>query len=1047
MKRKLFGLSRPVAALALLLAAPVRTYAQDDNKADGQVAVPMQTVTPQRPLQGLHDGGLLLQGTIKDEQGEPLPGASVYVRETKAGAVADNQGRFTVTVPRDKRVTVDYSYVGMKTLTKTYDGKRVYANLSIVLQDNSQLDEVVVTGLFDYKSSTFTGSTSSYTQEELKQVSGVNVLKSIQALDPSFVVDMNNINGSNPNYMADITIRGNASFSGLQGEYSGNPNAPLFILDGFESSQQQIFDLDINRIKSVTILKDGAAKAIYGSKASNGVIVVETIQPEAGELRVTYTGNLGFEAPDLTSYDLCNAAEKLQVEQNSGRYSSTAPYYQALLDEQYNSIAADVARGVDTYWLSQPLRTGISQKHSGYVEGGTQEMRYSATLSYNKVAGVMKESDRQTVSGNINLTYRYKKFMFRNSLSVTGNRADDSPYGSFSDYVVLNPYFSATDENGNIQKVLGTYTTPGANGSTLTYYNPLYNAQIGTKNFSKYTEITENFYLEYRPTEDLRFTARVGYTHQSNKREDFYPGDHTRYTTWTGDRYFQRGSYSINNGESTSVSVDLTGHYSHQWGKHLFLSNAAYSLQSSDSNTEGMTAWGFLNNHVDYITFAKQYAEDGKPSGSESTTRSLGITGAANYSYDERYLLDLSLRFNGSSVFGSDNRWGTFWSVGTGWNLHKEPFMRDVRWLTLAKLRITYGLTGNQNFSPYQAKATYKFYDNIIYDNISGAYLMGMPNDYLKWQQTGDFTVGLDLSILNTLNLRFDYYDSRTRDALISMSIPSSTGFSSYMENLGNVQNQGIEATANWRFYHRGQSYFSLNGSIAHNVNKVSKISDALSSFNRGQDSRNTTSPIIRYEEGQSMSVIWAVQSLGIDPATGREMFLKKDGSTTYDYTTDDYIIAGDSNPKVHGTFGLNGEYRGAGLSVLFSYQLGGDYYNQTLVDRVENVNIANNVDRRVFSDTWNTAGDVALYKHISSTPTTTYASTRFVQRNNMLDLTSVSAYYDFKNCSWLRKAHLERLRVTGYINDVFHLSTVKAERGLSYPYARSFSFSLTTTF
>ncbi|MDE5549735.1 MAG: SusC/RagA family TonB-linked outer membrane protein, partial [Bacteroidaceae bacterium] len=173
----------------------------------------------------------------------------------------------------------------------------------------------------------------------------------------------------------------------------------------------------------------------------------------------------------------------------------------------------------------------------------------------------------------------------------------------------------------------------------------------------------------------------------------------------------------------------------------------------------------------------------------------------------------------------------------------------------------------------------------------------------------------------------------------------------------------------------------------------------------------------------------------------------KKDGTTTYDYTTDDYIIAGDSNPKVHGTFGFNGEYKGIGLSLLFNYQLGGDYYNQTLVDRVENVNIANNVDRRVFSDTWNAPGDLALYKHISSTPTTTYASTRFIQRNNMLDLTSLSAYYDFKYCSWLQRIKLERLRLTFYMNDVFHLSTVKAERGLSYPYAHTFSFSLTATF
>ena len=1032
-----------MAALALCLLTSVPLYAQDNKPT----SVPMQTMQVSKSQNGPQTNVVLLQGTIKDAQGETLPGANVYVRETQAGAVADADGKFTLSIPRGKKATVDYSFVGMKSQTKSYDGKRNYVNQVIVLQEDGMLNDVVVTGLFDYKSSTFTGSTSSYTQEELKTVGNSNVLKVIQSLDPSFVVDMNSINGSDPNHMSDITIRGKASFGGLQGEYSGNPNAPLFILDGFEASQQQIFDLDMNRIKSVTILKDGAAKAIYGSKASNGVIVVETILPEAGRLRITYTGDLNIETPDLTSYDLCNATEKLQVEKNAGRYTSSSPYYQALLDEQYNNIAANIARGVNTYWLSQPLRTGVGQKHTAYLEGGTQEMRYSASVMYNDVAGVMKKSGRRTISGNINLSYRYKQWMFRNSLSVTGNKADDSPYGSFSDYVTVNPYFSPRDNNGNILKVLGTYTSPGANGSTTTYYNPLYNASIGTKNFSKYTEVVENFYIEYRPTEDLRFTARLGYTHQNNKREDFYPGDHTRFHDWTGDRYFQRGSYYINNGESNNLSVDVTGHYSHTWGKHLLLTNAAYSLQSSNTNAEGMTAWGFLNNHVDYITFAKQYAEGGKPSGSESTTRSLGITGAANYSYDERYLFDASLRFNGSSVFGSDNRWGTFWSAGAGWNLHKESFMEWANWLTLCKFRITYGLTGNQNFSPYQSKATYKFYDNIIYDNISGAYLMGMPNPNLKWQQTGDFTVGLDLSLWRRLNLRFDYYDSRTRDALIAMSIPTSTGFTSYMENLGNVQNRGIEATLNWRFFQKGQSFMSLTGSIAHNENKVTKISDALSSFNREQDSENTTSPILRYEEGQSMTAIWAVRSLGIDPATGREMFLKKDGTTTYDYTTDDYIIAGDSNPKVHGTFGFNGEYKGIGLSLLFSYQLGGDYYNQTLVDRVENVNIANNVDRRVFSDTWNAPGDHALYKHISSTPTTTYASTRFIQRNNMLDLTSLSAYYDFKYCSWLQRIKLERLRLTFYMNDVFHLSTVKAERGLNYPYAHTFSFSLTATF
>ena len=992
--------------------------------------------------------GVLLQGVVTDTDDFPLPGAHIIIKELEMAAVADMNGEFSILLPTTKQVTVEYSFVGMQSVVKVYDGKQNQLNQVIRLKSSEELEEVVVTGLFDYNSKTFTGSAVSYTQEDLKSIGNSNVLKIIQSLDPAFIVESNSINGSNPNHMADITLRGNASFGGLQGEYAGNPNAPLFILDGFEASQEQIFDLDMNRIKSVTILKDGAAKAIYGSKASNGVIVVETILPEAGRLRVTYTGDLSVETPDLTSYNLTNAAEKLQVELNAGRYTSSVPYYQAQLDEQYYAIAANIARGVDTYWLSQPLRTSVGQKHSAYIEGGTDDMRYSATVGYNDVAGVMKQSGRRNVQGNVNLSYRYGKWMFRNSLSVTRNRADDSPYGSFSDYVSVNPYFAPYDENGNVRKVLGYYTTPGANGSVLTYYNPLYNASLGTKNFSKYTEIVENFYIEFRPIDALRFTARLGYTFKDNRREDFYPGDHTRFNDWTGDRYFQRGSYTITNGEANNLNIDITGNYSHQWDKHQLLANAAYSLQSTNSISEGMTAWGFLNNHVDYITFAKQYAEGGKPTGSESTTRSLGITAAANYSYDERYLADFSLRFNGSSVFGNNNRWGTFWSAGAGWNLYKEHFMDWAEWLTLCKFRVTYGLTGNQNFSPYQSKATYKFYDSIIYDNISGAYLMGMPNPNLKWQQTGDFNVGLDLGLFNDVNLRVDLYNSRTRDALIAMSIPTSTGFTTYMENMGNVTNRGVEATANWRFYHEGQSYMSLSGSLGHNKNRVTEISDALKNYNSEQDANSTKSPIIRYEEGQSMTAIWAVRSLGIDPATGKEMFLKKDGvTTTYDYTTDDYIIAGDSNPILHGTFGLNGEWKGFGLSMLFSYQWGGDYYNQTLVDRVENANVAYNVDSRIFSDTWQSAGDIAKYKHISSTPTTTYASTRFVQRDNTLDFTSFSAYYDFKHCDWLEKAHMERLRLTFYLNDVFHLSTIKTERGLNYPYARTFSFSLTSTF
>ena len=1009
------------------------------------------TVSRQQPQTAKVDKKRLT-GTLTDTQGNPLPGVTIRTNDPLVVGASDVNGRFDISIPDGRQVTeVTFTFVGMVAQTLPFTGQPLAVSMH---EDSQVIQEVVVTGLFNYRAASFTGSASTYTKDDLKSVGNQNLLKSLSNLDPAFVIEDNYLNGSNPNAFNDITIRGNASFAGLQGEYEGNPNEPLFIVDGFEASREQVFDLDMNRVQSVTILKDAAAKALYGSKAANGVVVVETIEPEKGRLRLTYTGDLNVEAPDLSSYDLCDAADKLQVEWNAGRYNASSPAYLQALREQYNEIRKNIAEGIDTYWLAKPLRTGVGHKHTLYLEGGDDRMRYSGSLAYNNIAGVMKGSDRTTVSGNIKLSYRYKELLFRNSLSVTSNRADDSPFGTFSEYASANPYYSPYDENGNLTKVLGTFTPAGYGASPHIYYNPLYNAYIGTKKFSKYTEYTENFYVEWRPITDLRFTGRVGYTYQTNKREDFWSGDHTYFVTWTGDNYFKRGQYSITDGESSTIASDLTVNYSGHFGKHLLIANAAWSLNATKTDTHGMTAWGFLNNHVDHITFARQYAENGRPSGSEYTTRSVGITGAVNYSYDDRYMADFSLRYNGSSAFGANNRWGTFWSAGIGWNLHKEQFIEQLGFVNLLKLRASYGLTGSQNFNPYQAKSTYTYYSDIVYDNITGAYLMAMANDKLKWQQTADLNYGFDMQLFKVVNIRLDMYKSKTKDALLAMTLPTSTGFTSYQENLGNVENTGFDATVNWRLYSQGSDFFSLNASIGHNKNKVVKISNALKAFNDKQEEdamqgdNKTNLPVIRYEEGQSMSAIWAVRSLGIDPATGREIFLKKDGvTTTYNYDAADKIVAGESNPKYHGNFGFSGEYKGIGMSCSFSYRFGGDYYNQTLVNRVENVDIAENVDRRVLNDTWNNIGDVATYKKITSTPTTTWPTTRFIERNNELQLASLSCYYDFKNHSWLKKARIERLKLSFYMSDMFRISTVKTERGLDYPYARTFSFSLSATF
>ena len=245
--------------------------------------------------------------------------------------------------------------------------------------------------------------------------------------------------------------------------------------------------------------------------------------------------------------------------------------------------------------------------------------------------------------------------------------------------------------------------------------------------------------------------------------------------------------------------------------------------------------------------------------------------------------------------------------------------MKEAEWLRQFKLRASVGYTGSQNFNPYQAMATYKYFTDAEYDNIVGAYLMGMANDKLKWQQTRDVNVGFDVQLLKGMTVRFDYYVSNTDNLLVDFDLSGSTGFNTFKENLGEVQNRGFDATINWRVYEntKNDAYVTLFGSVSSNKNEIKKISDALSKSNDEQidDEGNplSTKPYTRFEEGQSTSAIWAVRSLGIDPASGEEMFIDRNGYRTYVWNVNDQVVCGEANPKFQGNFGFNAEWRGIG--------------------------------------------------------------------------------------------------------------------------------------
>ena len=1037
--------------LVVLLMGIIGTY---QVRAEGNAVENAEVQSPKQQKERL------VRGVVSDKEGLPLPGATVQVKGTNQGAVTNADGEYYLMIKDVENPILVFSFIGMETVEVPFEkGKH---RINVTLSESQQvMDEVVVNGIFTRKAESFTGSAKTFKKDELKRVGNGNVFQSLKNLDASLKILDNAVMGSDPNSLPDMRLRGTSTFTeeantSLKGNYQSAANLPLFILDGFETSVETIFDLDMNRVESITILKDAASKAIYGSKAAHGVIVVETVGLQGQGVRTTYNASLDIEMPDLTSYNLCNSLEKLEIEMLEGRIWDVD---NPTSIEKYNTLLKSAKEGFDQYWLSLPLRSGIGQKHSLTFEMGTKELNTQFNVSYNNVEGVMKDSFRKTFAGSAQITYRVKNLMFRDIARITSNDAQNSPYGTFSQYAVMNPYTPAYDENGRPTKQdLGFSSN----------YSPLYNAETGGKNKTSYLDFSNNFYIEYKPleteTDILKLTARLGVSAKRSDADEFYSYKHTKFESIKFSNPELMGSYTINNGKSTKFSADVYANYTKVLGSHVLNANVGYSMSESHYQEIINTARGFKDLNMDEYLFAGAY-DTGTPTGEAKKSRDLGVVGVLTYSYDDRYLFDGTIRFNGSSAFGVDNPWATFWSTGIGWNVHKEGFLKDSEWIKQLKLRGSIGYTGNQNFQSNNSASFYKYYTDEIYNQYwNGVYLNNMRNSGLQWELKKDINVGFDLNVKNILTMSAEWYQADTENLVTKVSLPGSTGFTSVSENLGLVRNRGFEVTMGLRVLNHKDYFLNLSAQIATNDNKLMKLSDAMRTYNQqqqeiaaGKNAEHT--PVTMYYEGMHMNTIWAVPSLGIDPSDGFEVYLDKEGRMTKKWDASNMVEAGINDSKYNGTFGLNGEYKGVGLSVVFRFLGGGHLYNNTLVNKVENVDIRKNVDRRVFSGRWKEAGqmtqfrriynnyeDYPLYHSALNEGSYTRATTRFVQKNNELNLSAVSLYYDLPR-KYLKSIGFERLRVQANMNDVYKWSTIEIERGTSYPFARTLSLSLSATF
>lgn len=973
--------------------------------------------------------GIRVKGTVKSDKGESLPGVTVLVKGTTIGVTTDEKGGFEISLPEGKDIVLRFSFMGLEPQEVSVKGNET---ISVVMKEQvNAMDEVVVNGLFTQNKNSYTGSVTTVKGEDILRISQTNLFQALSVLTPGLRIVENNEQGSNPNHIPEIIIRGTTSIAS-QGELG--LNRPLIMLDGVEISMEQLYDLDIFEIDRVDVLKDASATAMYGDKAANGVIVVQRKRVTDNKLRLRYNFVPNVQFPDISSFNMCNAGQKLELERLYGLYDKN----DGSMDEIYNERLKRVRSGINTDWMSKPLRNSWSFNHSLNMSGRGGGMDYSVALRYGDTRGVMKGDYRQNYGVGFYFSYLITQKLNVNFRSDwTRTDAKDSPYGSFSDFSVLNPYDVPKDENGEWNKIL-----------SYDFRNPLYDAT--TSSFSKRMSksFSNTLSLRWDILKGLYATGSFNYALNDGQSDRF---NSPASSTWElTSEAAQKGSYSVSNNQGNNWALNYALNYSYFLGKEqtsVLSLHAGGTTTKNKSYSYSFQGIGFLKPEFDDLSFAVSYKEGDRPVGSESVNTSVGWYANLNFIYDNRYFADGSFRTSGASTYGTDNLYSPYWSVGVGWNAHNEKFLKNTM-VNLLRFRGSLGYVGSGNFGGVKPVTIYTYTPDNVYYSGMGANPTSMGNNQLKSQRTLSWNGGVNLEILEgRFGFNLDYYKQVSKDLLLSISLPPSSGIASVMDNLGESENWGVEWSVSAQIIKKQDMYWRITVNGHHTENKIKKITDALKRQNKENQSSSyrQVAPKIQLEEGESSDAIYAVRSLGIDPATGQEIFIKKNGNYTFDYDPQDKVAMGTTVPVMEGSISTSFAWRNFSVNATCSYTWGGYIYNSTRASKVENIDPKRNVDVRAFTERWHKAGDLVSYAGYKNSNSYVHTE-RFVEKKNELYLSSLGFSYDM-NPKWVQKVGLKKLMLGVTFTDVCRLSTVKYERGTDYPYMRGFNFTISPTF
>jgi TonB-linked SusC/RagA family outer membrane protein len=1014
-----------------------------------------------------------ISGIVKDQTGQVLPGVSIRLKDTKKVVVTDGNGKYQIEVPGEKSVLV-FSYIGYLSQEVTVGKKTI---LSIVMADDSKnLNEVVIVGYGEVARKDLTGSVASVKMNDLQKapvrsfeealagrVAGVNVTSS----------------DGQPGSAINIVIRGNNSVT--------QDNSPLYVIDGFPIENPENNSLDPNDIESIEVLKDASATAIYGARGANGVILITTKRGKEGKTAITYKGSYGTQEilqrmEVLGAYDYINYQIARNGTAASSLYIGPATPQNGWASDRTLDFYKDV-KGID--WQDKIFRISPMATHSLSISGGTADTKYSisgSTLSQDGViinSGYDRKQGKLTLDQNVNqslkvgITTNYSVLKGFGTIPSELNGSDNrtSLLNSAWGYRPITQGSLADLEEEDTDEL---FDPTAANG----LFNPVTSALNQVRN-RKSTVLTSNAYLEYKFLKNFKLRVTGGFTQQTNRNETFNNSKTRSASPNTVSGRINGVNGAIDIIERNSFLNENTLNYSKRFNKdHKLDVVAGFTIQASKYNATGISAT-FIPNE----SLGLSGIDEGIPSfmtAALSENKLASFLGRINYNLKSKYLFTASIRSDGSSKFMPTNRWSYFPSGSFAWQIGNEKFMKNLKFISEAKLRTSFGVTGNNRVSDFaslpklslqaiSANVTpyYPFNNSLS----NGAWPSDLGNNLLKWETTEQSNIGLDLGLFaNRISVEIDVYNKITRDLLLNASLPPSMGYNNAFKNIGKVRNQGLEVTLNTVNVNAKNFNWSSNFNISFNRNEILGLTENQSSLLTLVNWDNQSNPKWRdipayiAKVGQPISqfygYIWnGNYQLSDFNETSPGVYALKSGVPTYDVSvkpgwikyedingdgvvdSKDLTVIGNPNPDFIGGFSNNFRYKGFDLNVFFQFSYGGEVLNANRLQFEGGNGTATQNQFATVKNAWTLDNQNNTMFKVGGQGPRAYSS-RVIEDGSFLRLKTVSFGYNLPS-KYLDKIKLKSLRIFASAQNLY---TWTKYSGLD-PEVSTFSSALTPNF